>query len=269
MPSDYADKIVWVTGASSGIGHRLAGDLAALGATVAATGRREEPLEALRVEADATAGRVVPVPADLSRTAGIEALVERIWHEVGPIDICVLNAGQYVSDDGRAIDTDALGALFEVNFFSTVAAIAAVAPRMAARGHGTIAVTGSVVGYRGIPGAAAYGASKAALINYVEAIKPDLERDGITLKLINAGWVRTPMVDAIAAYPKPFMIGPEEAARLYRRALERRAFETTFPRRFTRMMKVLRVMPYWAYLAIARRLHADVERHRRTARDRG
>jgi short-subunit dehydrogenase len=111
----------------------------------------------------------------------------------------------------------------------------------------------SLAGYRGLPGAAAYGATKAALINMCEALKPDLERSGVKLSLINPGFVETPLT-AQNDFPMPFLIPVEEAVAHIVRGLERSLFETAFPGRFAFLMKVLRILPDRLFFALTRRM---------------
>jgi short-subunit dehydrogenase len=122
-----------------------------------------------------------------------------------------------------------------------------------ARGGGHIAVVASLAGYRGLPGAAAYGATKAALINMCEALKPDLERSGVKLSLINPGFVETPLT-AQNDFPMPFLIPVDEAVSQIVRGLERSNFEIAFPGRFAFLMKVLRILPDRLFFTLSRRM---------------
>jgi short-subunit dehydrogenase len=121
------------------------------------------------------------------------------------------------------------------------------------RRNGHIAIVASLAGYRGLPGAIAYGATKAALINMCEALKPDLERVGVKLSLINPGFVETPLTEK-NDFPMPFLIPVEEAVAHIVRGLDMPRFETTFPRRFAFLMKALRVMPDRLFFALTRRM---------------
>ena len=126
-------------------------------------------------------------------------------------------------------------------------------PRLIARRAGHVAVVASVAGYRGLPSAAGYGASKAALINLCEALKPELDGCGVRLSLINPGFVRTPLTDR-NPFPMPFLMDADDAAERLVRGLESGRFETTFPRRFTWGLKLLRCLPYALYFPLTRRL---------------
>jgi len=141
----------------------------------------------------------------------------------------------------------------EVNFFGVVHGLAALVPRMVERRSGQLAVVSSVSGYRGLPSASAYGATKAALINMCEALKPELDGHGVTLSLINPGFVETPLTDR-NDFVMPFLVPADEAARRIAKGLARGAFEITCPRRFTWGLKLLRCLPYAVYFPLMRRL---------------
>ena len=135
----------------------------------------------------------------------------------------------------------------------TKRSLAAVLPRFIGKQAGHVAVVSSVAGYRGLPTSAAYGASKAALINMCEALKPELDRYGVKLSLICPGFVRTPLTDR-NAFPMPFLMEAEEAAERIVNGLLRGKFEITFPRRFTWWLKLGRCLPYAWYFLLTRRM---------------
>jgi short-subunit dehydrogenase len=134
--------------------------------------------------------------------------------------------------------------------------IAAVLPRMIARRAGHIAIVSSVAGYRGLPSAAAYGASKAALINLAESLKPDLDKHGVRVSLVNPGFVRTPLTDR-NTFPMPFLMEVDDAAAQFVAGLDKGKFEITFPRRFTFLLKLARMLPYALYFRLVKRATRD------------
>ena len=131
--------------------------------------------------------------------------------------------------------------------------LAAVLPRFIERRSGHVAVVASVAGYRGLPTAAAYGASKAALINMAESMKPELDQYGVRISIVNPGFVRTPLTDK-NDFPMPFLIEPDDAAERIVHGLARGRFEIAFPRRFVWGLKLLRCLPYALYFPLARKL---------------
>jgi short-subunit dehydrogenase len=245
-----------LTGAGKGIGRAVAHELARRGRTVAASARTEDDLTTLATATAALPGSVHPYPVDVTDRPAVAGTVRAIEVDLGPIELAILNAGTHRPVRAEALDVDVFRGLMETNYFGTVHGLAAVLPQFLARRRGRIAVVASVAGYRGLPTAAAYGASKAALINMCEALKPELDRHGVRLTLVNPGFVRTPLTDR-NRFPMPFLMAPEAAARRIVDGLDGRRFEITFPRRFTWSLKLLRCLPYPLFFAATRRLVPD------------
>lgn len=249
-----APRVAWVTGASSGIGAAVAVELARRGWTVAASARRAEHLEALAQSLpEEVPGRIVAHRLDVTDADGLAATVNAIERVHGPITLAFLNAGVAPGSDAGGLDLAALEQALAVNLMGVARPLALLMDRMAARGQGTIAVNTSLVGYRGLPGAAAYGASKAAAIHLCESLAFDCARHGIALKLVAPGFVDTPMV-AGQSFAKPMMVAVEDAARRIVDGLGRPGFEIAFPRRMAWLVKLLRVLPYPAYAWLVARL---------------
>jgi NAD(P)-dependent dehydrogenase (short-subunit alcohol dehydrogenase family) len=240
---------VWITGASMGIGEALARRLARDGAEVVASARSADRLAALAAEG---AGRIVPWPVDITDHAAVHATVERIEAERGPIDVAVLNAGTHRPVSAADFTAQGLRELMEINVMGTAACLEALMPRMVARGKGRIAVVASVAGYRGLPTSAYYGATKAALINLTESLKFDLDRAGVTIQLIDPGFVKTPLTDK-NEFPMPFLVSAEVAAERIARGLRGSGFEIAFPRAFVAILKLLRILPYRLYFLLVGR----------------
>jgi short-subunit dehydrogenase len=247
---------VWITGASSGLGRALARRMAADGWTVAASARGAEALAALAKGAEDRKGAIRAYPLDVTDAAAVPAVVAAIERDLGPIDQAVLNAGTHRpvrAADFRAAD---FRKLVDLNLMGTVHCLAALLPGMIARRGGHIAVVASVAGYRGLPTSAAYGMTKAGLINMAEALKPELDGLGVRLQVVNPGFVRTPLTDK-NPFPMPFLMEVEDAADALYRGLGSERFEIVFPRRFAYMLKVLRCLPAPLAFAITRRLVPD------------
>ena len=145
--------------------------------------------------------------------------------------------------DQGEIDIDAIRSGVEVNYMGVVNALAALVPRMRERGQGHIAIVASVAGYRGLPRATAYGPTKAALINLAETLKSELEPFGITVSVVNPGFVDTPMTSD-NPFPMPGIMPADKAAQALLAGLEKRRFEIIFPRGFVYAVKLLRILPY-------------------------
>ena len=144
-------------------------------------------------------------------------------------------------------------ALVDLNLMGTVHCLSPLLARMIDRGGGRIAIVASVAGYRGLPTSSAYGMTKAGLINLAEALKPELDALGVSLQIVNPGFVRTPLTDR-NPFPMPFLMEVEDAAAALYRGLQSNSFEICFPRRFAYLMKVLRCMPAPLAFALTRRL---------------
>ena len=208
--------IDWITGASSGIGRGLALRLAREGRVVAASARRAGELAALAAEASGLPGRIVPLPLDVTDAAACRAAVARIERELGPLALVVLNAGSHRPVAAASLDPADFRALVELNVMGTVNALAAALPPMLARRRGQVAIVASLAGYRGLPSSAAYGLTKAGLINMTEALQPELRAQGIKLQLVNPGFVKTPLTDR-NRFPMPFLMPLDRAVAAFRR----------------------------------------------------
>jgi len=249
-------RVVWITGASSGLGREVALQLAKRGMKVAISARGEDALKEVAAEfssARASDGGIYPYPLDTTDEAACASVVERIEADLGAIDLAILNAGTHIPTPADNLVVEPFRKLMDVNVMGTVHCLCPLAQAMMQRRAGHIAIVSSVAGYSGLPTAAAYGASKAALINMAEALKIDLEPFDVRVSLVNPGFVRTPLTDK-NEFPMPFLMEVEPAAaRMISGLLEKSGFEVTFPRRFTYMLKFLRILPYGIYFALTRR----------------
>ena len=240
---------VWITGASSGIGRALALRLAADGRRVVASARRGEELNALAAIAP---GAIAPWPLDITDRAAVQAALPAIEAQHGPVTLAVLNAGTHRPLSARNFNASTMRELVEINLMGAVNCLEAVLAVMRPRRAGQIAVVSSLAGYRGLPTAAAYGATKAALINMCEALKPECDTLGIKLQLVNTGFVRTPLTD-LNPFPMPFLIELDAAVERIIAGLASDRFEIAFPHRFALILKLLRLLPYWLYFPIVKR----------------
>lgn len=247
-----ADGVCWITGASSGIGRAVALAHARAGWTVAATARREADLVSLAAEAAGLPGRIVAHVGDVVDAAGMANVVQSITTAHGPIARALLNAGVYIPTRPSTMVLDDYRRSFDVNLMGTVNSLAAVLPGMLARGVGQIAITSSVAGYGGLPTSAAYGATKAGLINLAASLKFDLDNTGVLIQVINPGFVETPATDK-NPFEMPFLMKQEAAAERVLSGLATSRFEITFPRRFALILKALNLLPYGAYFALVSR----------------
>lgn len=242
--------VAWITGGSAGIGRALALRLARDGWRVAISARTAADLAEVVA---AGAGQLRAYKLDVADAAANAAVVQAIEADLGPIALAVLNAGTHRP---MGLDDFAIAParqLMEINYFGVVHGLAALLPGMRARRAGRIAVVASVAGYRGLPTAAAYGPTKAALINLCEALYPECRHAGIKLQVINPGFVDTPLT-ARNPFPMPDLISAARAAAYIVRGLDRDRFEIAFPPRFVLALKLARLLPNRAYFALVRRI---------------
>ena len=245
--TDWRGQRVWLIGASSGIGEATAKLLMAHGARVALTSRSRDALSAL---ADAHA---LVAPADVTDRASLQAAFDETCATLGGIDVAIINAGTHHPVRAWELDAQAAEKLVQVNLVGAINAAALLAPYFAQRGGGRIAITASVAGYGGLPSGLVYGATKAALINFAETLFLDLAPKGVAVHLINPGFVKTPLTD-LNDFKMPALIEADEAAREILAGIERGEFEIHFPKRFTRVLKWLNLLPYRAYFPLVRRI---------------
>jgi NAD(P)-dependent dehydrogenase (short-subunit alcohol dehydrogenase family) len=239
-------KVAWVVGGSSGIGAAVARELVSRGATVAISARRTELLH------DIAGGEMLVLPADVTDAASVAAAAARVWQELGPIDLAVLSAGYWKPMDPADWDTDVFDQHVRVNLTGMSNAIAAVLPGMLQRHLGVIAGVASVAGYRGLAGAEAYGATKAAQINLLESLRVHIARTGVHVTTICPGFVRTGLT-AGNRFPMPFIIDADQAARSICDGLERERTEIVFPARMALLMKAVRLVPVRIWTALWKR----------------
>ncbi len=247
---DWKDRRCWIIGGSTGIGAALAGRLAGLGARVAVSARRAGPLQEL--VALMPAGKGLALPLDITDAASLEKAAAKLAKQWHGIDLVVVMAGEYKPMRAWEIDVDAARSMIEVNLVGCFNALAAVVPRLLAQGSGTIALVSSVAGYRGLPKSLVYGPTKAAVINLAETLYLDLQPRGLGVCVVNPGFVRTPMT-AQNDFRMPALIEPDEAADEIVKGLAAGEFEIHFPKRFTRFLKLLRVLPYSRYFPAVRK----------------
>lgn len=245
---DWNEQRVWIIGASSGIGRALAEALLARGARVAVSARREDALRALA----AAAPKATVMAFDLTDRSAYERAQDDLYRTWGGIDLVVFCAGAYEPMRAWELDPARLDQLLDINLRAPMAAAAQLIPLLLKQGGGAVAFVASVAGYRGLPKAAGYGPTKAALINFAETLYLDLAPRGISVFLINPGFVATPMT-AGNDFAMPALISPQEAAGKIIAGFARGSFEIHFPRRFTHWLKLLRLLPYWLYFSLVRR----------------
>lgn len=242
-------KTAWITGASSGIGRELALKLAAEGVRVTASARSADKLADL----SKLSPNITALAVDVTDREAMAAAVQTISAAGGGIDLAVFCAGVWHPMKARDFDAGRAAQSVQVNYLGIANAIEPLIPAMIAAGKGQLGLVASVSGYRGLPKAAAYSPTKAAIINLAEILRLELSRHGIVVSLVNPGFVDTPMTSE-NDFPMPYMIEPGDAAARMLKGLVRGKFEIAFPWQLVGMLKLLRILPYALYLRIAGRM---------------
>jgi short-subunit dehydrogenase len=236
-------KVV-ITGASGGIGLALARYYLGRGATVAAIARRSELLKNL---ADEFHGQVFCYALDVREVAAMQHAANDFINRVGAPDIVIANAGVSTGTlTEYAEDIDAFRQIMDINVLGMVQTFQPFIVPMREAQCGTLAGIASVAGFRGLPGAGAYSASKAAAISYLESLRVELHGSGVKVVTICPGYIRTPMTD-INPYPMPFLLEPDEAARRIARAIEKGNSFAVIPWQMGLIGWLLKCLPRWLY----------------------
>lgn len=251
---DVTGKYIWILGASSGIGAALARELALRGAKIAISARREDKLQELLGSLDGTGH--IAVTVDVGDPESIVRAQENILDTFLHIDSALFMAAIYSAHDGKKKALSFIHDMVNVNLNGAFNLVDCLVPQYETQGHGQLILCASVAGYRGLPTGQPYCATKAALISLSESLKLDLEDKNIDVKLICPGFVKTPLTDK-NDFTMPMIIDSKDAARAIAKGMCSRAFEIHFPKRFTFIMKMIRILPNCLYFMLARKLRPD------------
>ncbi len=248
--SKPAARRVFITGASSGIGEALARHYAAEGAVLGLVARRTDLLQQLA----ASLGTVNAIyPLDVRDGMALQAAASDFVQRFGAPDVVIANAGVSRGTlTGPAEDVAAFQAVFDINVMGMVHTFQPFIGPMQAAGRGSLVGVASVAGMRGLPGAGAYSASKAAAISYLESLRVELLGTGIHVTTLCPGYIRTPMTD-VNPYPMPFLMEVEDAARRMARLIDRKRRYAVLPWQMAVVARLMRLLPDWLWDALARR----------------
>jgi short-subunit dehydrogenase len=239
-------KVIWITGASSGIGRALAIKFANEGWIVAASARRENLLQELnRINEN-----IYAFPLDVTDIEQCKLVFKNIVEKFKDVEISIFGTGIHDPKSEKEFNLEKIRKIMEVNYFGTMNSINSVYSFYNDKKSGQISIISSVAGYRGLPAAGAYCASKSALTSFTESLHFEMKRKNVRVTLVSPGFIKTPMTDQ-NDFPMPMIKSPEFAAeKIYNGLVVKKYFEIHFPKAFTYIMKLLRILPNGIYFKI-------------------
>ena len=244
------DKVIWITGASTGIGKALAIKFSENGWKVAISARRESLLNEIVSENK----NIYAFPFDVTNKEKCNNTFKLIKNKFDNIDLCVFSTGTWDPKKEKEIDVEQIENVMKINFFGTLNCIKSVENYFKTRGYGQISIVSSIAGYRGLPNSTGYGPSKSALNNLAESLYFDFKRHGVRVSLISPGFIKTPMTDK-NDFKMPFLKSPEFAAeKIYNGLVNSKSFEIDFPKQLTITLKLLKILPIKLYFKIVERM---------------
>ncbi|EEE37080.1 oxidoreductase, short-chain dehydrogenase/reductase family [Rhodobacteraceae bacterium KLH11] len=232
--SSFDGKTYWIIGASEGLGRALAEALSRQGANLILSARNAARL----AELCAALPNARAVPFDVTDPEAVRHAVA----EVGTFDGLVYNAGAYDPITTAKWDTEAALTISDVNYTGALRVLGETVPGLVQDGRGDITLIGSLAGYHGLPNAISYGASKAALISLAETMRHDLAGTGVTVRIVNPGFIKTRLTGK-NSFRMPMLMTPEDAADRVMRAMSRRRFRTDFPAPFSWLVRLIGYLP--------------------------
>ena len=239
---DFAGKTYWLVGASEGLGAALAEKLSDAGAEVILSARSEARLNEVATRLNGPS-RVVPMDVSDAKS------VAKAAKDVGDIDGMVYLAGVYWPMHASAWDSDQVLTMMDINVMGAARVLGNVVPQFLAKDAGHIVITGSLSGFRGLPSATGYGASKAAVMHMAESLRVDMRRSNVAVQLVNPGFIRTRLTDK-NNFAMPFIMAPASAADIFLRHMRRKKFSCSFPWSFGAFFRVSQFFPDWLYYRI-------------------
>tara|TARA_B100001939_G_scaffold344841_1_gene360130 strand:- start:1083 stop:1841 length:759 start_codon:yes stop_codon:yes gene_type:complete len=240
------NKVIWITGASSGIGRCLALKFANEGWVVAASARREDLLK----ELNSVNQNIHSFPLDVTNIDQCKTVFKSIIEKFKDVEISVFGTGIHDPRSEKSFNLEKIREITEVNYFGTLNCINAVYDYYKNKESGQISIVSSVAGYRGLPAAGAYCASKSALSSFAESLYFEMKRRNVRVSLVCPGFIKTPMTDK-NDFPMPMIKSPEFAAdQMYTGLIKKTGFEIHFPKAFTFLMKFLKILPSSIYFKI-------------------
>lgn len=246
MNVDWSQKVVFITGASSGIGRALAIELGSRGAAVGLFARRADALHELAGEVEAAGGRALALPGDVRDAAAVRAAAEELRARFESIDVLIANAGVATTGHITEVRPEDVDEVMSINVVGAANSVAAVLPEMLARGQGQLVAISSLSAYRGLPKSAVYCASKAAVSAFFESARVDLRGTGIDVTIIHPGFIKTPLTAGRKAQ-MPYLMELEDATKKIIRAIETRRKSYAFPWQLASIVRAAMLFPIPLY----------------------
>ena len=239
-------KVIWITGASSGIGKALSIKFAQEGWIVAASARREGLLQ----ELTKINQNIHSFPLDVTNPEQCKKVFEEIKKKFNNIEISIFGTGIHDPNSEKKFNLEKIREIMEVNYFGTMNSINSVYDYYNDKKSGQISIISSVAGYRGLPAAGAYCASKSALTSFTESLRFEMIRKNVRVSLVSPGFIKTPMTDK-NDFPMPMIKSPEFAANeIFKGLTIKKGFEIHFPKAFTYFLKFLQILPSGLYFKL-------------------
>lgn len=238
------DRVVFITGASSGIGYALCEEYLRQGWNVIGLARDDTKIPNETIDNP----KFEFVKTDLSNFDSSKVIINEVFKKNANISTFILNAGIYIPDSLNDFSFENAKATFDTNVLSIYLSIELIKKNFELNSNYTLAIMSSTAGYKGLPKSILYGPSKAALINLAEAIKSEMH-DNLNVKLICPGFVETPATK-VNSFKMPYLMSPKDAARIIYSKIYKKGFEISFPFPFNSIMKFGKVLPYKLYFKI-------------------
>lgn len=247
----WKDKIVFLTGASSGIGEALALEIAQRGAVVGLLARREELLRQIFDKINQKGGLARNFTVDITDARAVAGAAQSLRNEFGNIDVLIANAGISGNEtETRNLEAEAVKRVIDTNLIGAVNSVAVVLPQMLERESGQLVAISSLAGFRGLPKSAAYCASKAGMTAFFESVRLDVQNRGISVTIIQPGFIKTPLTSGREA-TMPFLMELEDSIPYFLNAIEKRKKFAAFPWQLAAVVRAGRFFPASLYDKIA------------------
>ena len=246
-------KLIFITGASSGIGRALTIKFASNGWMVVAAARRLDLIKKIKIN-NTISNAIVPIKMDVTNKKVVNSKIKYILKNYGTPDIVLLNAGTNNPNSKKIFSIEETEQIFETNFFGTLNCLSSILPSLKKKHKSQVIFMSSVAGYRGLPYASAYCSSKSAITTFAESIYNQCKGFGIAIRVVNPGFIKTPLTDK-NKFKMPMIMSVEKAANImYEKFIFSKKFEISCPWFFCIIMKILRVLPYKSYFALTQLL---------------